>query len=322
MAKYLQIQIPNSCHESWDAMSGQHDGKFCYSCQKNVIDFTIMSNEQLIVFFKNNNSKVCGKFTSDQLNTDIPVSSKKIPWLKYILRITIPAFLFSLKSAAQDAKFKEQIQLFNFKNIPVEPPGEDLKENIVKGKIIDESGNPLPSATIIVKNTKRGTVSDADGNFSIKVNQNDASLFVTYIGYEAKEIKVNFSGEKRVILEPIATLHTITLGMVVTSHRTISKKKKIKNNPVCINRNPVIIFPNPVSSASKLNIKWSNPVTADQTIEIYNQSGILFQTEIVQLEKNTTVQNFDLRQLIPGVYIVKIIDNKTHQSSSQQFLVQ
>ncbi len=101
MAKYLQIQIPKGCEENWDTMQQQANGKFCNSCQKNVVDFTRMTNEQLVQFFKNRKDLVCGRLTSDQLNTGIPIPAKRIPWLKYFFQITIPAFLFSSKVIAQ-----------------------------------------------------------------------------------------------------------------------------------------------------------------------------------------------------------------------------
>lgn len=112
MAKYLQIQIPKGCEESWDAMQQQQHGKFCNSCQNTVIDFIRMTDEQLVQFFKKRKDNVCGRFTSDQLNTDIPIPAKRIPWLKYFFQITIPAFLFSSKIMAQGkVKVQEHSQV-------------------------------------------------------------------------------------------------------------------------------------------------------------------------------------------------------------------
>ena len=60
----------------------------------------------------------------------------------------------------------------------------------VKGTVIDESGNPLPGATISVKGTKTSVQTDADGNFSINAPDN-AILIVSYTGYKLQEIAVN-----------------------------------------------------------------------------------------------------------------------------------
>ncbi len=61
---------------------------------------------------------------------------------------------------------------------------------MVKGVIVDASnGSPLPGATVQVKGTTVGTVSDLDGKYSISVNPGTTLVF-SYVGYEAQEIVV------------------------------------------------------------------------------------------------------------------------------------
>jgi TonB-dependent starch-binding outer membrane protein SusC len=59
----------------------------------------------------------------------------------------------------------------------------------VKGKIVDENGEPLPGATIQEKGTSRGIITDKDGNFSFSVPSN-ATLIVSYIGFKSVEVTV------------------------------------------------------------------------------------------------------------------------------------
>jgi len=59
----------------------------------------------------------------------------------------------------------------------------------VRGKITDETNQPLPGATISVQGTSRGTVSDIDGEFSIVVPEN-ATLVISFIGYETQMIRI------------------------------------------------------------------------------------------------------------------------------------
>ncbi len=59
----------------------------------------------------------------------------------------------------------------------------------VKGKVVDENGNPLPGANIQQKGTTNGTVTDADGNFSFSV-PSDATLIISFIGYVSEEVAV------------------------------------------------------------------------------------------------------------------------------------
>lgn len=60
----------------------------------------------------------------------------------------------------------------------------------VTGKVTDEkSGDAIIGATIVLKGTSKGTVTDVDGNFMITADAGDYSLEVKYIGYQAKEVE-------------------------------------------------------------------------------------------------------------------------------------
>lgn len=59
----------------------------------------------------------------------------------------------------------------------------------IKGKIVDESGEPLPGATITIEGTTQGTVSDIDGNFALEVPEN-GTLIISFIGYETQTLTI------------------------------------------------------------------------------------------------------------------------------------
>ena len=48
----LKITIQNPCSENWDAMHLQTTGRYCETCSTLVVDFTKMSDEELIQFLK------------------------------------------------------------------------------------------------------------------------------------------------------------------------------------------------------------------------------------------------------------------------------
>ena len=68
----------------------------------------------------------------------------------------------------------------------------------VKGQVVDETGEPLVGATVKVKDTSAGTITDFDGNFQLDVKSN-ATLVVSYLGYKNREIAVR----GRAVLDPI-----------------------------------------------------------------------------------------------------------------------
>ena len=55
-------------------------------------------------------------------------------------------------------------------------------QNNVTGTVNDETGAPLPGATVIVEGTSRGVATDFDGNFSINAEEGEV-LVVTYVGF-------------------------------------------------------------------------------------------------------------------------------------------
>lgn len=62
----------------------------------------------------------------------------------------------------------------------------------IKGTVIDGSNSsPLPGASIVVEGTTNGTVSDFDGNFTISVDDTNAMLNISYIGYNSTSFPLN-----------------------------------------------------------------------------------------------------------------------------------
>jgi hypothetical protein len=108
MSKVFELHIPLPCHENWDEMTPADKGRFCESCQKQVIDFTNMSDSQLVAFFKKpSTGSVCGRFNNTQLNHEFEIPRKRIPWLKYLFTIAIPAFFAATKAKAQGEVIKK-----------------------------------------------------------------------------------------------------------------------------------------------------------------------------------------------------------------------
>lgn len=65
-----------------------------------------------------------------------------------------------------------------------------LSQNIISGKVLDEdSTNVLPFTYVINKNTNFGSVTDINGKFSVKANENDTLIF-SYTGYIKKYVPV------------------------------------------------------------------------------------------------------------------------------------
>src|SRR6185503_10529009 len=74
-----------------------------------------------------------------------------------------------------------------------------MAQGPVTGQVKDKDGNPVPGATIAVKNKKVNTISDVSGRFSIPASAGDV-LLVTSVGYEDLEIRVESDADINVAL--------------------------------------------------------------------------------------------------------------------------
>ena len=65
---------------------------------------------------------------------------------------------------------------------------EEVKR--VTGKVIDEKGEAVIGATVLVKGTTNGTITDVDGIFTLDNVPSDALIAISYIGYQDRELSV------------------------------------------------------------------------------------------------------------------------------------
>ena len=91
----------------------------------------------------------------------------------------------------------------------------------VTGVVTDAGdGSPLPGATIVIKGTTEGTVSDIDGNYSINVQPNQVLVF-SYVGYAQEEAVVQPNTTVNMALQSSAQSLE---GVVVIGYGTVKKK--------------------------------------------------------------------------------------------------
>ena len=78
----------------------------------------------------------------------------------------------------------------------------------VKGVVKDANGEPIIGASVFEKGTSNGTVTDYDGNYSLKVANSNATIVVSYIGYVTQEVK---AGSDVVLQENNALLNEVVV---------------------------------------------------------------------------------------------------------------
>ena len=132
----------------------------------------------------------------------------------------------------------------------------------LSGVVTDENNVPLPGASVLIKNTNLGTVTDFNGNYTIKVPASGNQIVVfSYVGYISQEISANGKEALNVSLQPdIAALDEV----VVVGYGT--QKKQSLTAAVSVIDNEEIQTTTNVSVAQKLAGKVSG-------VQIRQQSG-------------------------------------------------
>ncbi len=166
-----KLTINNPCEENWNEMKSVYQGRTCSACNKTVIDFSNMTDNEILEIFKNKkkDEKICGKFKVSQLDRNLkPQSSNYLFWGVLI---------------ATSLLFQSQVVAKDFSN-----PNIRIVQNIDKviNKFEDEGINPTDSSSKTlhgkVLNPKKEGIQNALLTFTDKTGK-EFSIYTDSKGY-------------------------------------------------------------------------------------------------------------------------------------------
>lgn len=96
-----------------------------------------------------------------------------------------------------------------------------VAQSLVRGKVIDDTGLEVIGASILVKGTTQGTITDMDGMFSLSVPDKNAVLQVSYIGFQTLEVKVDVTKPMSIVLKEDSEMLE---EVVVVGYQEVKKK--------------------------------------------------------------------------------------------------
>ena len=154
------------------------------------------------------------------------------------------------------------------------------QQGAIKGKILDENGEPIIGANVVEKGTTNGTITDLDGNYTLTVNNlKNAVLQVSYIGYNTVETPVK--GQKTLDVKMASSV--VNLGEVVAIGYGTQTRKEITGS---------------VANVSQENFnKGVNRDAADLLqgkvagLQITSGSGDVTRDSQIRLRGTSTLQN-------------------------------
>jgi hypothetical protein len=309
MASNIQLHIPEPCHENWDNMTPADKGRFCSSCQKEVVDFSIMTDREMAQFFKRPaTGSVCGHFSNSQLDRDIAIPKKRIPWLKYFFQVAIPAFLVSMKSNAQTRGIVDVTVC-----IPDKQPMKGAVAYIetpvfFKGIVVNAKGDPLPFATIKIKSTGQQVLSDINGEFKIKTPANKAvdQLTIMYVAYSPVVVSITAADWQR----GTTTITLQNMDMMVDG-MIIPVKRMPKPTIIDTVKNLFTsskISPSPVDQGNAFVVEWKCRIDEKIYVRVTgaNDKVMLFVPFDAMKGNNRVPVNTDATW-IPGKYTVQLL---------------
>ncbi len=154
------------------------------------------------------------------------------------------------------------------------------QKGMIKGTVVDENGEPVIGANVLVKGTTNGTITDMDGNYVINVeNMKNVVLQVSYVGYNSIEEAVK--GRETVPIKLESSV--VNLGEVVAIGYGTQTRKEITGS---------------VANVSEEN--FNKGVTRDASdllqgkvagLTITSGSGDVTRNSQIQLRGTSTLQN-------------------------------
>lgn len=164
----------------------------------------------------------------------------------------------------------------------------------VSGTVTDgTTGETIPGATVLLKGTGTGTVTDFDGNFKLSIGGDNPILVVSFVGYETLEVEVGSQTELQIVLVEESTQLT---EVVVIGYGT--QKKKVVTGAI--------------ESVSAEEITATPVLRAEQAlqgrtpgVQVTNQSGQPGETPTVRIRGAGTTGNPTPLYVVDGL----VVDN-------------
>jgi hypothetical protein len=166
MRNKLQISIPTPCHENWDAMTASTNGRFCGSCQKEVVDFSGKTDAEILAFFEKYESP-CIRIETHRLDKPlVPLYTYPLPrtpyrWYRPLITAALIATMsvtnvYAQKIVGDSTHIRTEQRLNNTPN-----------SDIWRGKVVDIAGKGV-AATLYYQYGNETAITiktDADGNW-------------------------------------------------------------------------------------------------------------------------------------------------------------
>jgi hypothetical protein len=164
------IHQPATCAESWDAMAPTDVGRHCASCQTQVVDFTRMTDGEVVAFLSRYSpERRCGLFREDQVDRPLLAAAQPMTgWRRWaVAMMLLLGSVFGMKARAQGVKPRATATKPTHVTIP-----DSLF--LVQGVVSNWLGIHKAGAWVSIRDSRDST--DARGHFRFLVPKREVGL--------------------------------------------------------------------------------------------------------------------------------------------------
>jgi hypothetical protein len=302
-------------------MHPNEKGRHCLTCQKTVVDFTLMSDGEIINYFSKPAGSVCGRLSADQLNRklEVPHPPRKSPWAGWPLLLSGLLFTSDETGSHRTKGFVVAVQC--------ERPKSNSPKHIMEGTpaVMEMDTNAMEQFDT-VKHFKMGeltgdmaTVVEPPGdtvmhaNDSVQPGKRDEMPLDNVFSGGIEVVVLSDHAEDSVAIR--RTLATMTGSIIDTVKKTVSDSLsvigvKLQKDSSKIYDDlssalmDVTIYPNPVLKGAGLNLSWKKE-TADIRVDLYTINGVLVQSWMLQGGSITQTLMVPAN-IAAGVYVLQV----------------
>lgn len=344
MKQSIQLQIPAPCHENWQEMTPVEQGRFCNSCAKTVVDFSIMTDLQILDYLSTASTGICGRLNATQLHRTIqpvPVPPKARWWMAFIMPLIMGINrVTAQRNDVREGKVLVTLPPLACKKGELAKPAEKKATRVnITGSVTDSSGAAIPFAIITLDSLHVMAMADESGVYSVQaaVTADTVTLVASSLGYTEKRYTI--------AVTPVVTLNIALQAEVnnlksvtVVSYPAVAGKLVVGGAVSVVKCSTLIkdtldkfthfvtgkpqrfsVAPNPVRRLQQFTV-MSKELDA-YTVQVLNNNGAVVYVQYYKAAKGVKQSITAQSGWIPGMYYIRMIDEKTRQQYTQKIVV-
>jgi len=365
MKETIRLELPTPCHENWDAMTPTEQGRHCGSCCKTVVDFTMMTDREIVdymSFYASGNT--CGRLNDNQLNRLIQTPPERKPSRKYFWSLALTSLLLTYRSLVQAKPVKvkaattavsdttKPIVHVRLGQVMVKHPVDTILME-VNGRVVNDAGEPVPFASVVIPATHLSLVADSAGHYSYRVSADQfgtVEITISAAGYESlpparinvqsiqsldvvkdkrlikvfmKDVVLQKKTLQEVVVRGYGTTRCISLTGSVVAWSRVTKYEKVKQKVAALYRSDIKIYPNPAPASGTFNLQFNLKQAGEYNVQFIDAAGRIVGGKRVMISSPGQTEIFTGNQLPGcGAYFVRVAGRNDGKIYNAKLVVQ